>query len=268
MRAATDMTVLIPVYAGDAPGPFAEALESVFQGADHLTEIIICEDGPLTEPLDALAEQARLRGARRITNAGPRGLHHNLNHAAQAVNTTWIARADADDINRSDRFARQAAFIAAHPEVDLFSSALEEMAPDGTCRIKTLPIDHADLARWARWRSPINHNACVFRRSLFEACGGYPDIRFKEDYALWLTMLGAGARLANDSEPLVQARLGAGFHRRRAGLGNIGSEWRLAQLRRTFPSLRSGARRAFAVRAAALTFTPATRWIYEGVLRR
>lgn len=268
MTGAADITLLMPVHGGDAPGPFAEALESAFAGQDHLAEIVICQDGPLTDGLEALAEAAQHRGARRVVNPGPKGLHHNLNHAARSVTTTWIARADADDINRADRFARQAAFIAEHPEVDLFSSALEEIAPDGGRRIKTLPTAHADLVRWARWRSPINHNACVYRRSLFEACGGYPDIRFKEDYALWLMMLGAGARLANDPEPLVQARLGEGFHQRRAGLDNLRSEWRLAQLRRGMPALKSGARRAFAVRATALAFTPATRWIYESVLRR
>jgi hypothetical protein len=266
----TAFTCLTPVWAGDDPRFFTAAMHSLTASSLAPSEILICQDGPLPSALEeAMGAAVRALGARVTVNPGPRGLHHNLNHAMSAVGTPYVARFDADDLNLPDRFEAQAAFARAHPEVAAFGGDIIEFWPDGRGRRKTMPTTHAAILRYARWRNPINHMTAFFRTEAFFAAGGYPDIPLKEDYGLWLAMLSRGERLANLGRELVRARLNEGFHGRRAGRKNLRSEWALHGLRRRIPGVGApGAAMALAARSAALAAAGPARLIYEWGLRR
>jgi hypothetical protein len=103
----------------------------------------------------------------------------------------------------------------------------------------------------ASWRNPMNHMTVMMRRSSLMACGGYPEMGAKEDYGLWLRLIGAGAVFANLPDDLVQARLGWGFTQRRSGAGNLASEWRLYRMKRGIPGL-DGPRAVLALVARTL----------------
>ncbi|MGI9170119.1 MAG: glycosyltransferase, partial [Caulobacteraceae bacterium] len=200
-------TCLVPVHAGDDADHFAIALESIFANTLAPARVLICEDGPLPAPLREVARRALGRGAWRLSNPGPRGLHHALNHALGEVRTPWVCRADADDVNLPTRFEAQVNFLARHPEVDALGTGIVEFWPDRRERRKAMALTHEAIARRARYRNPINHMTAFFRTGAALACGGYPAIPLKEDYGLWLAMIGAGYRLANLEAPLVRARL-------------------------------------------------------------
>ena len=263
-------TCVIPVWAGDSAAAFGQALDSLTASGRAPDEILICQDGPLPAALADLVSGAGARlGARVTVNPGPRGLQHNLNHAMAEVRTPYAARFDADDINLPDRFALQVEYAAAHPDIAALGGTIVEFAPDGATRRKTMPLTHEAIVRYAAWRNPINHMTAFLRLDAFRAVGGYPDIRRKEDYGLWLRMLAAGARLANLPDDLVRARLGEGLHHRRAGLGNLASEWAIYGLKRRTPDLNAGAAAAaLLARSATLALRGATRLAYDGVLRR
>ena len=267
--AARAFTCLLPVHAGDDADHFEAAVESVLLNTLPPAEILICQDGPLPPPLERAVERNLGLGVRVTPNPGPRGLHHNLNHAMREVRTPWVCRADADDVNLPARFEVQMGFLARHPDVAALGAGIVEFWPDGRTRRKSMALTHEAIARRARYRNPINHMTAFFRADAFFACGGYPAIPLKEDYGLWLTMIERGYRLANLDEALVHARLGGDFHERRAGPHNLASEYALFQLKRKMPGI-GGARAATALiaRACVLGFTPSSRWAYEGLLRR
>jgi hypothetical protein len=232
-------------------------------------KVVIAQDGPLPPPLLAAVERAADRlGARRIITPVAGGLHRNLNRAMETVETPYVARFDADDINLPDRFTAQVAFAGLHPEVAAFGGAIVEFFPDGRVRRKGAPTTHEAMLRFAAWRNPINHMTAFFRREAFVAAGGYPDIPLKEDYGLWLAMLARGERLANLPQVLVHARLGPNFHQRRAGLNNLASEWALHRLKRSVRGLdpRMSAA-ALVVRSAALALPGPARLAYWGLRR-
>jgi hypothetical protein len=185
------------------------------------------------------------------------------------VRTPWVARCDADDLNLPRRFEEQAAFLRDRPEIGVLGGDIVEFWPDGRERRKTMPLAHEQIVAWARWRSPVNHNTAFYRTADVLACGGYPDLPFKEDYGLWLRLIGRGVRFANLRQDLVRARLGERFYARRAGLRNLGSEWSLYEIRRGIPEL-SGwtAVMALTARSLALASAGPARLIYEGILRR
>jgi hypothetical protein len=216
-----------------------------------------------------MVQDAISGGARVSRNPGPAGLQHNLNHALGRVQTPWIARIDADDINLPHRFEAQIARLRGDPSIDVLGGGILEFWPDGRSRYKALPCTHEAIQRFAVWRNPINHMTAFIRTQLLIDCGGYPDVGGKEDYALWLTLLARGYRLCNLDQPLVIARLGSGFHARRSGAGNLKSEISLFRLKRSMANIgTTAAALALVARSAILLMERPTRWTYEGLLRR
>lgn len=270
MADPSDFTVLAPVHGGDDPAHFKLAMDSVTRATLAPADTIVCQDGDLPAPLQmAVAQFARDSGARVVRNAGPPGLAHNLNHAMFSVRTAWVARVDADDINLADRFAVQVRFLRENPGVAVVGGHIVEFAPDGKRRRKPMPLGHAAIVRRALWRNPINHMTAFIRVDAFRVCGGYPLIAFKEDYALWLTMLARGYRLANLDLDLVEARLGPRFYARRAGAHNIASEYALYKLKRDIPGIgATAAGAAWLARTGVLAFEGPARLVYERALRR
>jgi len=269
MTQSLAFTCLMPVWRGDRPADFSAALDTVFASTRPPDDLVLCEDGDLGPELEVIAARAEFyHGARRVRNPGPHGLHHNLNFALRQVRTPWVARADADDLNALDRFALQTAWLEAHPDIGVLGGDLIEFWPDGRTRHKTMPTTHADIAHWARWRSPVNHNTVFYRTEDVLTCGGYPDIPLKEDYGLWLKLLASGVRFANLRADLVRARMGETFYERRAGLKNLSSEWSLHRLKQSSEALRGPtATVAFVARAAALATAPLTKTVYDLGLR-
>ncbi len=262
-------TCVVPVHAGDDPAHFRAAMDSIAASSLRPAQVLIAQDGDLPAPLAALVEDCRARGARVTRSPGPKGLQHNLNHAMSQITTPWIARADADDINRRDRFAQQTRFLEENPTIAVLGGGIVEFWPDGRSRAKMMPLTHEAIVRWARWRNPINHMTAFVRADAFAACGGYPDLTIKEDYGLWLGMIQRGYLLANLATPLVEARLGADFYRRRSGARNLSSELGLFRIKRRIR--RIGWWRAWLAmiaRAAILTAAGPSRLVYERILRR
>ena len=262
-------TCLVPVHAGDDAEHFAEAMRGIARSTLRPTEVQIAQDGDLPAPLAAEVERCVAAGARLTRNPGPKGLHHNLNHALAGVGTPWLGRADADDINVPHRFALQARFLEENPQIDVLGGGIVEFWPDGRTREKAMPLTHEAIVRRARWRNPINHMTAFMRRDAVLACGGYPILDQKEDYALWLTMIGRGNLFANLAVPLVRARLGGDFHERRSGRRNLASELGLYRIKRTTPRIGFGyAVLSTAARMAILTSVGPARFVYERVLRQ
>jgi hypothetical protein len=266
---AIDFTCLLPVWAGDQADAFSEAALSVERSTVAPAEILICQDGELPPALARSVEMLSRRAPYRVEiNPGPRGLHHNLNHAARTVRTPWIARMDADDLNLAERFGAQVSFLQAHPEVDVLGGAIREVRPDGIVQRRITPLTHEAIVRRARWRSPMNHMTVFMRLDAFFAAGGYPEIPRKEDFALWLEMIGRGAVFANLGQDLVEVRLGEDFARRRAGLRNVGSEYLLFDIRRRLPGFGGPlAAAAFIARAVALSSPGPAELLYRHILR-
>jgi hypothetical protein len=262
-------TCVVPVFAKDDAAHFDLAMKSISESTLRPAAVLIAQDGDLPDGLTAVVNACIAAGAGMTRNRGPNGLHHNLNHAIPQVRTPWIARADADDINLPGRFAIQAAHLERHPDLAVLGAGIVEFFPDGRRREKRMPTGHAAIVRRAAWRNPINHMTAFVRLDAFTDCGGYPLLTQKEDYGLWLTMIGRGYRLANLDEPLVEARLGADFYDRRAGRRNLASELGVYRIKRGVAGIGPArAALALAARVATLTASGPARLVYEGLLRR
>lgn len=63
----------------------------------------------------------------------------------------------------------------------------------------------------------MNHMTVTFKASAVKKVGGYPDVLYFEDYALWATLIANGEKLANVSQVCCNVRTGEGMYKRRGG---------------------------------------------------
>lgn len=214
-------SVLMCVYSGEDPVHFGAAIQSMLDQTAVTDDFVIVCDGPLTQALDAVLDgfQSRYPGLFQIVRL-PENVGVGL--AAKAglavCRNDLIAKMDSDDISVPDRCRRQLARFAADPELTLLGGVIEEFdnRTGDVISIRSAPVDHAGICRYARRRSPINNVTAMYRKSAAQAVGGYRDLRRGEDYDLYLRMLIAGYRAENLPETLVKVRVDADSHRRRA----------------------------------------------------
>ena len=225
------LTVLISVYIKCDAELFERALASVYANTLLPDEVLIVADGPLSDGVNAVLERyGRERGTRVLRLPVNRGLARALNVGLGQVRTTWVARADQDDINLPRRFELLAQMVARIGRVDIIGGNILEVDNEGRALAQRhVPETHAEIVRYARRRSPFNHMTVVFRRDSVAAAGGYPEI-MTQDYGLWAAMLGRGQVAANLQEILVHATTGSDMYRRRAGLKYARSEIEMQRL--------------------------------------
>jgi glycosyltransferase involved in cell wall biosynthesis len=172
-------------------------------------ELLAIDDGSTDRSPEILADFAR-RDARLIWQRQPNaGYLHALNKMLDAARGVYVARMDADDVALPERFARQAAFLDAHPAHAMVGSAVAYIDEDGDeLFAEALPLEHAALeANLLRGVCGICHPAAMIRRQSLLDVGGYrPECYGAEDQDVWLRLAERG-RLANLPEVLLQYRI-------------------------------------------------------------
>lgn len=223
------VAVLMAVYLRDDPSLLELAVDSVFANRLQPNQFVLVADGPLSEGLEKVIETLQKRHTYRIEMLrlpANKGLAYALNIGLRHITLPWVIRADADDFNLPHRFATLATLLATQPSLELISSAILEVDTHGQpIAIRALPETEDEIRRFAKLRNPFNHMAVAYRREAVLACGGYPDVHLKEDYALWCRMLAKGIRVANSPEVLVNATAGREMYRRRGGWRYAKAEW-------------------------------------------
>ena len=220
-------SVLMPVYYKESPDYFEQSLASLAIQTLPADEVVIVEDGPLGEPLDAvIAAYRRFLPIVAVRLPEHVGLGAALRAGLDVCRGEYVARMDADDICVPVRFQSQVNFLDNNLEVDVLGSAIEEFDADLSERrsIRRLPASGPELLRFARFRNPLNHMATMFRKASVLAAGSYQPYPGFEDYHLWARMLSHGHCLHNTEEILVHVRGGSGMQNRRGGLAYLKQE--------------------------------------------
>ncbi|MBV1877943.1 MAG: glycosyltransferase [Pseudomonadales bacterium] len=217
------------IYHKVTTDELSTCLDSLLAQTRLPDEFIIVKDGPLGDSLEQQLNdfyQHFPQRVRFIVLPTNKGLIAALNIGLAHCNGDWILRMDADDAAISDRVETQLNYIAAHPEVDILGSAMLEFDtdPNKPLRKKPVAVTHAAIKAQMPYRNPINHPTTCCRKSSLLAIGGYPDLKFLEDYFLWARLLHQGAIFHNLEQPLHLYRFDSGTLTRRAGLANFRNE--------------------------------------------
>jgi len=170
-------------------------------------ECLVVDDGSTDGTARVLKEYANHPAIRYLIREG-RGLAVSLNELARASSGEYLARQDADDISRADRFAKQVAFLDAHPDIGLLGTwALQIDAAGRPLGEERWNTGDQELREYLPRVNPFVHTSVMMRRSVFEQVGGYDEsFRVAQDYDLWLKMSRV-TQMAILPEPLVLRRM-------------------------------------------------------------
>ncbi len=223
-------SVLISVYHKEQPAHLQQSLESIFNQTMPPSEVVLVEDGPLTEGLYEVISRAKQLHIEMITVtlSKNQGLGLALKAGLQRCSCNLVARMDSDDIAKPERFAKELAYLETHPETSVVGSWVDEFQDDTAkpLSIRKVPESHEALVRFSHYRNPMNHPTVMFRKADVEGAGSYQHCELFEDYDLWARMMQQGYRLHNLQESLLWFRLTSQPFSQRGGISYIGHEMR------------------------------------------
>ena len=195
----------MPVYN---KAPFLkEALDSIFAQTFTDFEIIAVDDKSTDESLQVLRsiEDPRLKVVELERNVGHPGATQTAFEQSQGE---YIIRCDADDLSHPERFAKQVAFMDAHPEIGMSGGALQLFGDsDGVWKF---PLDNDACQAQVLFTTPVPDGASIIRRSVLVR----NHIGFKNTWprvaADWLFMLDMAdvSRFGNIPEIVLYYRRG------------------------------------------------------------
>lgn len=225
-------SVLMSTYRKDSVFFLREALQSILSQTLLPSDMVIVKDGPLTKELDDELQFFRetvtfpLRILELSTNVG---LGLALAEGIKFTAYDLVARMDADDIAKPERFMRQISFLAENLDVDVLSCWVDEFIDqtDIVSRIKKIPETHNEIKSYMQKRNPINHPATVFKKSTILKASNYQDFYLNEDYYLWIRVMSVGAIFYNIQDSLLFFRVNSEMYKRRGGFRYIKQDIKL-----------------------------------------
>ena len=214
-------SVLLPVHDKINDLDFKKSIKSILSNSLKPTEIIIIVDGKidLTKKsfLKFLSKKHKIF---KVYYKKKIGLTKALNFGLNICENELIFRADADDFNKHNRFKIQLNYMKKY-KLDVLGSQISEKYKSKKI-IKRIIIK-PNFVNYIL-RNPINHMTVLYKKSKILKIGGYPDIPYKEDYALWLKCYFSGLKIKNIKRPLVDCEIDESFFQRRSNIKSILSE--------------------------------------------
>jgi glycosyltransferase involved in cell wall biosynthesis len=205
------ISVVMPVYNGQRF--LARAMDSLLAQTFTDFEVIVVDDGSTDDTPAILRRYAEQDARVRVIRGDHAGISAALNRGIEASTHAWIARMDADDVASPDRFAKQIAGAAAHPEVVVWGSYAQHVDANGrvlgVSRTGPTSVDEFRRLRAAGEDVYVIHPTSMLRKDVVLRVGGY-DGRFNycEDFELFDRMAEHGPVVALP-EPLLQYRIHA-----------------------------------------------------------
>lgn len=198
-------------YHRETPSNLNAALESIWSKQTlRPTEIILVEDGVLGEALEDTIVRWEKSDCPLVVlrNMHHSGLAECLNQAIEKAHGEYIVRMDSDDISYEDRFAKQVAYLEAHPKVDILGGSLLEFNDEGTLFYqRNYPATHEAVLDGMYKASPVGHPSVMFRRKVFDYGLRYRNaFSMCEDVSLWFDAVAEGFIINNLQEPILHFR--------------------------------------------------------------
>ena len=190
-------SVLMSVYYKEKPEYLKDSINSMINQTVMPDEIIIIEDGPLTDELNNVIEffKNKYSGLFVIEKLEHNvGLGAALNVGIKISKNELIARMDTDDIALPERCEKQLKAFEKNDKIDIIGTQIEEFidTPDNVVSSRIVPLDYEGILKFSRRRSPFNHPTVMYKKSKVLDIGGYQPYGRKEDLDLFIKMVHNG----------------------------------------------------------------------------
>ena len=185
MRNAPRVSVLMPAY--NVEKYVGEAIESVLNQTFTDFEFIIINDGSTDNTAKIIADYAKKdKRIRFVNHRKNQGLIAVLNEGLDLCRGEYIARMDSDDISLPERFAKQIAYLDAHPECGVLGTWCEKFGENIHNQIWKYP-QHVKLMDLLIRGSLVAHPSVMIRFDILKKHKIKYNHKYiyAEDYGLW-----------------------------------------------------------------------------------
>lgn len=216
------------LYNREKPEYFKQALDSMINQTVQPDEIVLVEDGSLTDELYRIVDEYK-QFLSIVVNQTNLGLGLALNKGVVACRNELIARMDTDDISVGNRCEKQLMYFENNPHVSIVGGQIEEFINnyDEIVGKRVVPETDNEIKEFMKKRCPFNHMSVMFKKSDIIGAGNYQDWFWNEDYYLWIRLALKGFSFANLPDTLVYTRVGSDMYQRRGGERYYRSEIRI-----------------------------------------
>lgn len=190
------VSIVIPLYNGEKY--LTEALISILYQSYTNIEIIIVNDGSQDSGPKIVERLAKTDKRIVLINQENTGIVGALNNGIAVARGELIARMDADDISFLDRIEKQVEAFNQNEDAVLVCSGFEVIDEESQYMYREiLPMRDSEIKRILLLYNCIAHGSTMFKKSAFEAVGGYSaDCGPTEDYELWGRLASTGKFIA------------------------------------------------------------------------
>ena len=216
-------SVLMSLYRKEKPEYLSLALDSMLNQTAAPDEIVLVEDGPLTDELYVVLDKYPM--LHRIKNETNLGLGLALNVGLKECRNELVARMDTDDCSKPDRCEKQLARFEEKPYLAIVGSHIDEFVGDisNVVSQRIVPTSSEEIYNYAKKRSAFNHPSVMYSKTAVLENGGYADLKRNQDVDLFGRMQYAGYKAENIDEALLWFRSSDELAKRRKSWQNTWS---------------------------------------------
>jgi glycosyltransferase involved in cell wall biosynthesis len=203
------VSVIIPAY--NAAATLEVTLNSVVRQTHAVWEAVIVDDGS-TDGTRAIAEGWARRDRRLcVLHQENSGRSEARNRGLADARYPFVLFLDSDDRIAPTFLERMVGMVAADSTLDTVHCGWQRILPSGIAGRPYLGSDEADLFEHFAFHCHFSIHACVLRRSLALAVGGFDvSLTTSEDWDFFQRVARAGARFGRVPEVLAFYHIRAG----------------------------------------------------------
>lgn len=193
------VSVIMPVY--NESEYVRNAVESILNQSFRNFEFIIIDDGSTDNTLDIIKNYKDDRII--VFESNHQGIVAQLNYGISQAKYQFIARMDGDDISHPHRLEKQVLFIHKNSDIDIVGTNVIYINNYGRSVIKKeFPENSNSIEYMMPILCSICHPTIMIKKEVLIEMGGYSNIKYVEDYDLFLRMLTKKKKMYNIQEYL------------------------------------------------------------------
>ncbi len=202
------VSAILPVF-NERLGCLRECIRGVLNQSYGNVELIIVDDSTNEKMVNFFTDITNDDRVVYVHNQERIGFVRSLNKGLSIAKGNYMARVDSDDIQRSNRFELQVAFLEANPDIGIVGSSLGKINDNGEERgIRHYPASPESIKKTMMLKNAVAHPSVMIRRQVLADLGCYDESFIKaEDYEMWMRAVSKGIKIANIAEPLVKYRI-------------------------------------------------------------
>ena len=216
-------SVLMSLYKKEKPEYLRLALDSMLNQTVVPDEIVLVEDGPLTDELYSVLDDYPM--LKRIKNETNLGLGLALNVGLKECRNELVARMDTDDCSKPERCEKQLERFLEKPYLAIVGSHIDEFIgnPLNVISQRIVPVTSEEIYEFAKKRSAFNHPAVMYSKTAVLENNGYANLKRNQDVDLFGRMQFKGYKAENIDEALLWFRSSDELAKRRKSWQNTWS---------------------------------------------